>query len=234
MAMAYIHERNFIHRDLKPANIMLTAGARRVKVADLGLAKLTAGIAAQQTICGTPAYLAPEVARQEAYDHRVDVYALGVIIMEMALREQPKAMHMQRERQAARMGSTPQHRPLAFVCRMLSTDMQRRGTMRDVLTAMQQLKAQLPPPPPAAGAPAAAAKQTELKERAETAARDAAEQRARARAEKQRAQQAEQENRRLKEENQRLRRALQQATEAKRGMEAQGRREQEAAARQVH
>jgi serine/threonine-protein kinase len=70
-----------IHRDVKPSNLVrLDSGP--VKVTDFGLAKpaLQTGdpaLTALGVVVGTPDYIAPEQARGEAIDHRVDVYALG-------------------------------------------------------------------------------------------------------------------------------------------------------------
>lgn len=70
-----------IHRDVKPSNLVrLTNG--RVKVTDFGLAKpVTPGsepaLTAMGVVVGTPDYIAPEQARGEPIDHRVDIYALG-------------------------------------------------------------------------------------------------------------------------------------------------------------
>ncbi|HKA88128.1 MAG TPA: serine/threonine-protein kinase [Haliangiales bacterium] len=67
-----------IHRDVKPANLVrLDAGG--VKVTDFGLVKPVsdAALTAAGVVVGTPDYIAPEQARGEAIDARVDIYALG-------------------------------------------------------------------------------------------------------------------------------------------------------------
>jgi serine/threonine protein kinase len=75
-----IHQAGLVHRDFKPENLMLTR-AGRVVVMDFGLAK--ARTEGGRTIAGTPAYMAPEQARGEAVDARADVYAAGVVLVEM-------------------------------------------------------------------------------------------------------------------------------------------------------
>ena len=95
-ALEEAHERGVIHRDLKPANIMVTPKGR-VKVLDFGIAKLsgTAGdIDPTAThsggdFVGTLPYMAPEQVRGEAVDARTDIYALGVVIFEMATGRRP-------------------------------------------------------------------------------------------------------------------------------------------------
>jgi len=80
------HERGIIHRDLKPENIfVLKAGG--VRLVDFGLMKdhSLAQLTAVGTIAGSPAYIAPEAwaGVPELIDHRIDVYALGVIVFRM-------------------------------------------------------------------------------------------------------------------------------------------------------
>jgi len=82
------HARGLVHRDIKPANIHLgRVGCREdfVKVLDFGLVK-TATVGAEPSlatiegvIMGTPAYMAPEMALDEAVDGRADLYALGCV-----------------------------------------------------------------------------------------------------------------------------------------------------------
>lgn len=88
------HRANVIHRDLKPENLFLVDdpanGRVKVKILDFGIAKLqnTFGGMSHKTrtgaLMGTPTYMSPEQCRglREA-DHRVDIYALGLIVYEM-------------------------------------------------------------------------------------------------------------------------------------------------------
>src|SRR5581483_8060361 len=76
--------KGIIHRDLKPANVMLTKTG--LKVLDFGLAKAEhdPNLTAADEVMGTPAYMSPEQFEGKPADARTDIYALGLILSEMA------------------------------------------------------------------------------------------------------------------------------------------------------
>ena len=91
-ALAHVHERpgpdgsplGIVHRDLSPQNVMLSY-AGEVKLIDFGTARghnrrchTVAGV-----VFAKPGYVAPEVARQQVGDGRIDVYALGIMLWEL-------------------------------------------------------------------------------------------------------------------------------------------------------
>lgn len=83
-ALAVAHAKGIVHRDLKPANIMVTKSG--IKVLDFGLARSSASSSLTEPgqVIGTPAYMAPERAEGKEADERADIYALGLILAEMA------------------------------------------------------------------------------------------------------------------------------------------------------
>ncbi len=94
-ALAHAHDRRVVHRDLKSANIVITPDGR-AKVLDFGLAKQVREDALDETtrsqlsltspgtVMGTLAYMAPEQLRGGPADARSDIWALGVVMYEMA------------------------------------------------------------------------------------------------------------------------------------------------------
>jgi predicted ATPase len=89
-ALEYSHAHHVIHRDLKPENVMITP-EKQVKVMDFGLARIEGQSRLTQDglVAGTAAYLAPELAVGEPGDHRVDLYALGVMMYELFTGRRP-------------------------------------------------------------------------------------------------------------------------------------------------
>lgn len=89
-ALDYAHRQGIVHRDLKPSNIMLT-GTGQAVLTDFGLARMMSGArhTATGASFGTPAYMSPEQAQGERGDERSDIYALGVILYELATGRPP-------------------------------------------------------------------------------------------------------------------------------------------------
>jgi serine/threonine protein kinase len=88
--LKYLHqEQKQVHRDLKPANIMLTRKGE-VKLGDFGISKqLDNTLALAVTQCGTTAYMSPERIKGAKYAYDADIWALGLIFLEMCSGEYP-------------------------------------------------------------------------------------------------------------------------------------------------
>ena len=168
-ALAHAHERGVIHRDLKTANVVV-AEEHGVKVLDFGLARRI-DTAAQEdatrtveestesgTLIGTVAYIAPELLLGQLADARSDIWALGVVLYEMATGEHPFRGRNKFELTAAILQSPPHPFPphvppmlRAIISRCLTKEpgqrYQRAGEVRAALEAMQTdvLPTSLPP-----------------------------------------------------------------------------------------
>src|SRR3954447_12932708 len=126
-AVQHAHDQAVLHRDLKPANIMVEETGHP-KVLDFGVARAidpdlltAAGLTQADQLLGTPNYMSPEQVAGDpcAVDYRADVYALGVILFELATHRLPYRL---------------ENRPLAETARLiLEEDPPRAGSINPEL-----------------------------------------------------------------------------------------------------
>jgi Tol biopolymer transport system component len=111
-ALSHAHAHGVVHRDIKPDNVMLSG--RHALVADFGVAKAVTAATGYQLLTsagvalGTPTYMAPEQATADPHqDHRVDIYALGVLGYELLTGRAPFSATTAQEMLAAHVTAVP-------------------------------------------------------------------------------------------------------------------------------
>ncbi|CAN6463262.1 unnamed protein product [Victoria cruziana] len=141
-AVRVCHSRGVFHRDLKPENLLLDE-ADNIKVSDFGLSAVSEQVRHDglfHTLCGTPAYVAPEVLANKGYDARkVDIWSCGVILFVMVAGYLPfndrNLMNMYRKIYKGEF-SCPRWMSSELrwlVHRLLETDTERRITIDEII-----------------------------------------------------------------------------------------------------
>ena len=88
-ALHYLHRHRVLHRDMKPQNVLLGAGSR-VMLCDFGFARaMSQHTTVLTSIKGTPLYMSPELVQELPYDHRADLWSLGIILFELFVGQPP-------------------------------------------------------------------------------------------------------------------------------------------------
>jgi serine/threonine protein kinase/tetratricopeptide (TPR) repeat protein len=158
-ALAHAHEKGVVHRDFKSPNVIITPEGR-AKVLDFGLAKplveteseatteTATPLTAAGVVVGTLAYMAPEQLRGKPADARSDIWALGVVLYEMAGGERPFGGKTGYELSSAILNQTPNPLPAevppplaAVIERCLAKEpgqrYQRAGEVRSALETLR-------------------------------------------------------------------------------------------------
>jgi non-specific serine/threonine protein kinase len=160
-ALGAAHAAGITHRDIKPDNIMVRDDGY-VKVLDFGLARLLpttasdpeAATLAQQTtpgtVMGTLAYMSPEQASGHAVGSSSDVFALGIVLYELATGRHPFKsetmigyLHAITSQVPSSMSSLKSHLPVALddlILRMLEKDANSRPTATEVAQALHEIE----------------------------------------------------------------------------------------------
>lgn len=88
-ALDYAHQHAVWHRDVKPANLIVMSNGR-IKLTDFGIARIeSADRTRADVIMGTPGYIAPELYLGGPVDHRIDIFAAGVLFYHLLARRAP-------------------------------------------------------------------------------------------------------------------------------------------------
>ncbi len=85
-ALEMCAKQKIIHRDIKPANIMVHERTGNFKLGDFGVARKLENTTNGMTVAGARNYIAPEIMCEQKYDHRVDIYSLGLVLYRAANR----------------------------------------------------------------------------------------------------------------------------------------------------
>uniref|UniRef100_A0A3Q3IT60 non-specific serine/threonine protein kinase n=1 Tax=Monopterus albus TaxID=43700 RepID=A0A3Q3IT60_MONAL len=141
-ALAYLHSQGVIHRDIKSDSILLTLDGR-VKLSDFGFcAQISKDIPKRKSLVGTPYWMAPEVISKSPYGTEVDVWSMGIMVVEMVDGEPPyfsetpvAAMKRLRDEPAPTVRNVNQISPVLkdFLDRMLTRDPLERASATDLL-----------------------------------------------------------------------------------------------------
>ncbi|XP_035023873.2 serine/threonine-protein kinase PAK 6 [Hippoglossus stenolepis] len=141
-ALAYLHSQGVIHRDIKSDSILLTLDGR-VKLSDFGFcAQISKDIPKRKSLVGTPYWMAPEVISKSPYGTEVDIWSMGIMVVEMVDGEPPyfsetpvAAMKRLRDELAPTVRNVSQIFPVLkdFLDRMLTRDPLERASATDLL-----------------------------------------------------------------------------------------------------
>ncbi|XP_073683349.1 serine/threonine-protein kinase PAK 6-like [Garra rufa] len=152
-ALAYLHSQGVIHRDIKSDSILLSLDGR-VSPSDFGFcAQISKDIPKRKSLVGTPYWMAPEVISKSPYGTEVDVWSLGIMVVEMVDGEPPyfsetpvAAMKRLRDEPAPTVRNVHQVSPVLkdFLDRMLTRDPLERASATDLLEHPFLLQASSP------------------------------------------------------------------------------------------
>ena len=90
LGMQHVHKQHVLHRDIKTQNIFLAGGDKTIKIGDFGISKVMENtMQMAKTKVGTPYYLSPEICKGKLYDHKSDIWSLGVVLYELTTLKHP-------------------------------------------------------------------------------------------------------------------------------------------------
>ncbi|KAG4070676.1 hypothetical protein HA402_013596 [Bradysia odoriphaga] len=142
-ALAYLHSQGVIHRDIKSDSILLATDGR-VKLSDFGFcAQVSQELPKRKSLVGTPYWMSPEVISRLPYGPEVDIWSLGIMVIEMVDGEPPffnepplQAMRRIRDTKPPNLKNVHKVSPRlqGFLDRMLVRDPAQRATAAELLS----------------------------------------------------------------------------------------------------
>ncbi|XP_040163492.1 serine/threonine-protein kinase PAK mbt [Anopheles arabiensis] len=141
-ALSYLHSQGVIHRDIKSDSILLASDGR-VKLSDFGFcAQVSQELPKRKSLVGTPYWMSPEVISRLPYGPEVDIWSLGIMVIEMIDGEPPffnepplQAMRRIRDMPPPKLKNSHKvsSRLQNFLDRMLVRDPVQRATAAELL-----------------------------------------------------------------------------------------------------
>lgn len=141
-ALAFLHAEGIIHRDIKSDSILMASDGS-VKLSDFGFcAQVSPQVPKRRSLVGTPYWLSPEIISRQSYGPEVDIWSMGIMVMEMVDGEPPfyneppiQAMKRIRDMPPPKLHNQARVSPYLenFLSRMLIKDPGQRATARELL-----------------------------------------------------------------------------------------------------
>jgi len=153
--LAFLHAKNIIHRDIKSKNLLLDDNLK-LHICDFGFARTIPKEKSRWTICGTEAWMAPEVILGDPYDKSADIFSLGVVMCELLTERKVQdeferhpqtffALDLDHVRELVLSDCPPAMVELTLAC--CEEDAEKRPTSREVIQKLNEIRTTLLPTP---------------------------------------------------------------------------------------
>jgi serine/threonine protein kinase len=139
LGLSYLHSKGLMHRDIKPHNIVIDNNGK-IQLCDLELIKEVEKQTQTREV-GTEGYLAPELYKGSRYDESVDMWSLGITIMQIYFRYSIDQLKFNRDQVLKDIKKIKNNEVLVYICdKCLQRDPKKRITSHGVLKFIDSLK----------------------------------------------------------------------------------------------